>query len=273
VATQFFGPQFGRASATAEAIALQQDGKIVLAGEANIDGGESFALARYNSDGTLDASFGTGGQVTTDFGTLEQGFSFAFPESLALQADGKIVVAGYAFIGQSEDFALVRYNSDGTLDTSFGTGGKLTNDFSGASDMASAVAVQPDGRIVVAGKTARRKFTLVRYDSSGTLDPSFGTGGKVTTDFGLSDSAFSLALQDNGKIVAGGRTFIAGEDFQPALARYNPDGSLDATFGTGGKLIPDFGGSRPLVQPDGKIVTVGSAQINEDTDFALVRYQ
>jgi len=124
VITQFESPQFGHVSATPYSMVLQQDGKIVLAGVGNIDGGEGFALARYNSNGTLDPSFGTGGKVTTEFGTLQQGFSWAFANSLALQVDGKIVAAGSAYLGQSENFALVRYNSDGTLDSSFGTSGQ-----------------------------------------------------------------------------------------------------------------------------------------------------
>ena len=146
----------------------------------------------------------------------------------------------------------------------------MTNNFTGAGDTADAVVVQPDGRIVAAGAT-QRKFTLVRYDSNGTLDSSFGAGGRMTTDFGLSDSAFSLTLQSNGKIVAGGSTFIK-DAYQPALARYNANGILDDTFGTGGKLLPTFGGSCVLIQPDGKLVTAGGAQGSGNTDFALARY-
>src|SRR5207247_2165686 len=145
---------------------------------------------------------------------------------------------------RSADFALARYNADGSLDATFGTGGKVTTDFAGDDDQAFAVVLQSDGKIVVAGeaKTSRRgDFALARYNANGSLDATFGTGRKVTTDFaGDDDAAFGVALQTGGKIVAAGGARIGGfraanagrgEDF--ALARYNANGSLDATFGTG----------------------------------------
>jgi len=216
VTTDFGGSDYGFS------VALQPDGKIVVAGYA----GGDFALARYNSDGALDTSFGSGGKVTTDFGGSYHPDGF----SVALQPDGKIVVAGYA----GGDFALARYNSDGALDTSFGSGGKVTTDF-GGSDAGYSVALQPDGKIVVAGY-AGLDFALARYNSDGALDTSFGTGGKVTTDFsGGRDVGYSVALQPDGKIVVAG---YAGVDF--ALARYNSDGALDTSFGSGGKVTTDF---------------------------------
>jgi uncharacterized delta-60 repeat protein len=182
-----------------------------------------FALARYNSDGTLDASFGTGGRVTTDFaGPNDQA------ESVVVQPDGRIVVAGAAgpFINRGFDFALARYNSNGTLDTSFGTSGKVTTDFAGADDVPtepSAIALQGDGKIVVVGQTTvggLSNFALASFNSNGTLDTSFGTSGKVTTDFaGANDVPFSVAVQPDGNIVlAGGATINGRAAF--ALARY-----------------------------------------------------
>jgi len=268
-------------------VVFQTDGKIVLAGSTGIGLFANFALARFNSDGTLDASFGTGGMVTTNFGQVSaQAFS------VAVQADGKIVAAGYGNIDGGEDFALARYNSNGTLDASFGTGGKVTTAFLGSAGQAFAfafsVAIQPDGRIVAAGyasmgpagaSTPTFDFALARYNSNGTLDTSFGTGGRVTTDFaGPNDQASSIAVQPDGRIVvAGAAGGFLNRGFDFALARYNSNGTLDATFGTGGKATTDFAGvddvpSSIALQGDGKIVVVGRTGIIDTFDFALARY-
>jgi uncharacterized delta-60 repeat protein len=273
----------GQVSATAYSVAVQPDGKIVLAGEANIDGEFEFAVVRYNANGTLDAGFGAGGRVITEFGRLQQGFSNALAYSVAVQGDGKIVVAGEAYIVTGRDFALARYNSNGTLDTSFGTGGKLTTDFGGPDEFANSLVVQLDGKVVVAGMSSVSRgdgFALVRYNSNGTLDLSFGTGGLVSTDFFLLDQGFSsayadsLALEADGGFVAAGRAYFNG-GFHSGLARYDNNGTLDASFGTGGKVTADFQGPNGsdqfadvVVQPDGKIV----AAVAGLSDFTLVRY-
>jgi len=208
VTTDFAGAGDGAA-----AIAVQPDGKLVVAGVATINGNSAFALARYNSNGALDLSFGTGGKSTTDFGGR-----FERATSVALQGDGKIVVAGGSVIALFNDFAVARFNSNGTLDTSFGTGGKVLTDF-GVSAEADSVIVQLDGKIVVAGEAninGGYNFELVRYNSNGTLDASFGTSGKVTTDVGLLDRGFSYAraksaaVQPDGKIVLAGQAFLNG---------------------------------------------------------------
>jgi uncharacterized delta-60 repeat protein len=257
---------FGTLSDQAQAVAIQPDGKIVAAGTAPSEGGD-FALARYNTDGTLDTSFGSGGKVATDFGLWEGG------HAVALQADGKVVVAG--FTGVSDiwgDFALARYNPDGTLDPTFGSAGKVVTDFGSAEDVARAVAVQPDGRIVAVG-WSHVDFALARYNTDGTLDPTFGTGGRVLTDFhdmGSDDRAYAMALQPDGKIIAAGSANggSSGEGF--GLARYNPDGSLDSGFAFEGELIFFFGAinvARAVaLQPDGKIVAAGG-----NDDFLLLR--
>jgi len=273
----------GDVSAHAYSVAVQPDGKIVAAGYANIEGEEDFALVRYNADGTLDGTFGAGGKVITDFGHLEQGFSYAFGFSLAVQLDGKIVVAGQALIDPDFAVALARYNSDGTLDTSFGTSGKVITDFGSRNAAASSVVVEPDGNIVVAGQAGVVRgygFVVARYTSDGTLDDSFGAAGIVTTDFGLADQGFSLAyaaslaVQPDGRIVAAGRAYF-NEGFHSGLARYLSDGTLDASFATGGKVTADFQGpydydqfSSVAVQLDGKIVVAVSGL----GDFTLVRY-
>ena len=188
-----------------------------------------------------------------------------------------------AYIGAGRDFALARYNSNGTLDTSFGTGGKVITDFT-RDDSTFSVAVEPDGKILAAGMADVSRgygFALVRYNSNGTLDASFGAGGIVTTDFGLLDQGFSvayaasLAVQPDGGIVAAGRAYFNG-GFHSGLARYNSDGTLDANFGTGGKVTADFQGpydydqfSFVVAQPDGKIVVAVSGL----GDFTLARYE
>ena len=236
--------------------------------------------------GDLDPTFGIGGMVMTDLN-----HSTDIANAVAVQADGKLVVVGEAYKQNDfsgEDFVVTRYNPDGTLDTTFGRGGKVRTDFPGLAAVPSSVVIQPDGKIVVAGGafplfTFLGNFELVRYNPNGSLDRSFGSGGIVTTTFPEGSYASAVALQPDGKIIAAGTVFvdfIIGEssntDF--ALARYNSDGSPDATFGNGGQVSTDFVGLEDdafsvLIQPDGKIVAVGSAN-NPATyyDFAAARY-
>jgi len=267
---------FAGSIAQARSVVLQPNGKIVVAGSTLGSEGYDFALARYNDDGTLDAEFGMAGKVTTNFDSV---FAQAF--SVALQPNGKIVAAGVALGEASNDFALARYNRDGSLDDGFGTGGKVTTDFAGSIDQAFSVAVQPNGEIVAAGFAYLdvSNFALARYNSKGILDASFGNGGKVTTDFaGILDQALSVALQPDGKIVAAGMSLGTGTGYDFALARYSSSGALDPSFGTGGKVIEDFAGAGDgahsvALQPDGKIVAAGFAVINGAQDFALARFE
>ena len=155
----------------------------------------------YAAAGDPDTTFGGGtGKVTTDFSPgLDRG------TAVAIQPDGKIVVAGIASAGTAGNFALARYNTDGSLDASFGSLGKVTTDFSGGNDGPSGVAIQSDGKIVAAGFDGAN-FALIRYNANGSPDTSFGTFGKVTTDFsGGADAAAYIAIQADGKIVAVGR--------------------------------------------------------------------
>ncbi len=256
----------------AAALILQPDGKLVAAGVSQTGGvSANFALARYHPNGSLDSTFGTGGKVITDFGGLD------LATALILQPDGKLVAAGVSKTGDASfDFALARINADGSLDSTFGTGGKVITDFGGSDDWAAALVLQPDGKLVAAGfsGTDSANFALARYHPNGSLDSTFGTGGKVITDFGGSDLANALVLQPDGKLVAAGDRVDGAETHVFALARYNPNGSLDLTFGGGtGKVITDFDGSASagdlVVQPDGKLVAAGSYT---RADFALVRY-
>src|SRR5215468_3450092 len=229
-------------SAGAGNVAIQPDGKLVVAGTISQNGRTDFAVSRYNTDGTLDAGFGVGGKVTTDF---FDGYDVG--SGVVIQADGKIVVGGTVGTNPFADFGLARYNSNGTLDTTFGTGGKVNASFfdpiSGGHISANAysLALQPDGKIVQSGEAnikGGNSFGLVRYNSNGTLDPTFGSGGKVTTDFFAPGQTISFAfansitIQPDGKIIAAGDSGInEAHDF--VLARYNSDGTLDPTFGTG----------------------------------------
>ncbi|TMA94304.1 MAG: hypothetical protein E6J70_17450, partial [Deltaproteobacteria bacterium] len=258
----------------AGALVLQPDGKLVAAGHAYNANNNTLALVRYNADGSLDGNFGTGGKVTTAIGTASGG------AALVLQPNGKLVAAGYTFTGSRTQFALVRYLATGSLDTSFGTGGKVATPISSIDDEVSALVLQPDGKLVAAGYTDKGSnitFALVRYDADGSLDTSFGTGGKVTTPIGsIDDEAFALVLQPDGKLVAAGYTSSASNTAF-ALVRYNADGSLDTSFGTGGKVttpIESIGNQvfALVLQPDGKLVAAGYANDGSNQDFALVRY-
>jgi uncharacterized delta-60 repeat protein len=260
---------FGGDADGATGVALQADGKIVVVGDtgARDESFSDFAFARYNPNGSLDASFSGDGKQTTDFG------DFDLARGVALQANGKIVAVGVEF-SAGGDFALARYNPNGTLDPSFSGDGKQTTDFLGGFSGANGVALQGDGKIVAAGgrdTATSRDFALARYNPNGTLDPSFSGDGRQTTDFGDFDQANGVALQANGKIVAVGRGGTT-DDF--TVARYNPNGSLDTSFSSDGKQTTDFGdfdqANGVALQGDGKIVAVGIA--STANDFALARY-
>jgi len=278
VTTDFATTDFGGALDRAYSTVIQSDGRIVVAGKSFTGNGEqyNFALTRYNSNGSLDTSFDGDGKVTTDFGG---GDDAAF--SATIQSDGKIVVAGESYNGSKRfDFAITRYNSNGSLDTTFDGDGKVTTDFGGTSDdRAYSVAIQGDGKIVVAGYS-KGDFALTRYNSNGSLDTSFDGDGKVTTSVGSSfftDIANSVAIQSDGKVVVAGFRSSGSRDF--ALTRYNSNGSLDTTFDGDGKVTTDFGNSTDdvahsvAIQSDGKIVVAGqSKNLRSGYDFALTRY-
>ncbi|GEM_PF-1022297 len=255
---------------TANAMVMQPDGKLIVAGDADTSSG--FTLARYNPNGSLDPTFGSAGIVATDVGDGEE------IAALVLQPDGKLVAGGFTENAGLRNFALARYNPNGSLDPTFGTGGVVTTDF-GGEDAGRALVLQPDGKLVVAGWTDaagfRSDFALARYNPNGSLDPTFGTGGVVTTDFGGEDAGRALVLQPDGKLVAAGYSY-AGGTYDFALARYNPNGSLDPTFGTGGLVRTDLGifdmAWALVLQPDGKLVVAGSTEGNNQDVFALARY-
>jgi uncharacterized delta-60 repeat protein len=263
----------------ATAVAVQADGKIVVVGYAVGAYSSSFALARYNPNGSLDTSFSGDGKQTTFFESLNTA------TGVELQADGKIVVAGESGddIAFNFDFAVARFNPDGTLDTSFSSDGKQTTDFGSDSDGAGGVALQGDGKIVAAGSAdggaTGDEFALARYNGDGTLDTTFSDDGKQTTDFGFGadDAANDIAIQGDGKILAVGLASGGGTGSDFALARYDASGLLDPSFSGDGKRRTNFGGddeaSGVALQADGKIVAVGRGLGADGTsDFALARY-
>jgi uncharacterized delta-60 repeat protein len=256
------------------AVALQSDGRIVVAGGSDAGGVAGFAVTRYDRHGALDTTFGVAGKVRTAI----QGSAYA----VAVQPDGRIVAAGGSDAGADGDFALVRYEPDGAVDTTFGQRGTVRTDL-GGSDGVVAVAVQPDGAVVAVGTStgaAGTDFAVARYRSDGSLDPSFGTGGTVRTDIGTGtdDYARAMALQPDGRIVVvGGSNAARGTDHDFALVRYTGDGRLDVGFGAGGRALTDFGGGNDdalavTLQPDGGIVAAGAATVG-NARFALARYR
>jgi uncharacterized delta-60 repeat protein len=270
-------PYPGARGGGAADVAVQSDGRLVVAGGATLDSSSSaFALARYATDGTLDPSFGTGGLITTTF----PGYQAASANRLVVQPDGRIVVAGSVGNTGSVVYALARYNSDGTLDTSFGTAGRIT--LSRGWPGPSGLAVEPDGRILVAGSTTpgyASQFALVRYNSDGTLDSSFGTGGIVTTSFPgfRSALAYCMTLQPDGSIVVAGGVAPPGSAARFAVARYTSDGHLDSSFGTGGLATASFGATfdehatSVAVLADGRILTSGFT-FSTTGRFALAQF-
>jgi uncharacterized delta-60 repeat protein len=256
----------------ARAAAIDQHGRIVAVGHPR---GYDFGLARYKRNGELDRTFSGNGKVARGvYGT---------PFSVAIDAKGRIVVAGeYGCDGDDcsyESAVVARYKPNGTVDRSFGFGGRVGADFEGNDDSSFAsVAIDTEGRIVVAG-AADGDFALARYTSNGKPDPSFGGDGTVTTDFGGGDDGASeVAIDPQGRIVAAGagQPGTGGADF--ALACYLPNGALDPSFDGDGRVITQLGSSSAAgslaIDPQGRILAAGSAGVSfHEQHFALARYE
>lgn len=262
-------------------LAVQPDGKIVAAG----DNGGSSLLTRYNTNGSLDTTFGGSARLTV--------YGFRGSDSVTVQPDGKILIVGYRYNGSSTDLYLepyssksydvsvIRYTANGQFDTTFGSYGYIaTGVSSSANDYGTSLVVQADGKIIVAGYSddvgVGANIFLVRYTSEGRLDTTFGDGGKVITDLGDNEYAQSIALQADGKLVVVGTSGSYGNgDF--LVVRYNADGTLDSSFGAGGYVTTGINGDddaeHVAIQADGKIVVAGTTNAGGgQLDFALVRY-
>jgi uncharacterized delta-60 repeat protein len=263
---------FGAGPSAAAAVVRQADGNVVAVGEAD----DNFLVARYNLDGSLDPSFSGDGRVQTNLTGVDGATDVALR--------GKKIVAVGSGGGH---FALARYNPNGTLDPSFSGDGKQTTDFGfGGGDAATGVAIQDDGKIVVvgfaAGPMSSSAFALARYNPNGTLDPTFSGDGKQTIYFLGSDKAFGVALQSDGKIVVVGSgvdNAVTGAS-EGALARYNPNGTLDTSFSGDGTQTTDFlfgaadVANDVAIQANGRIFAVGFAGGGATgDDFALARYK
>lgn len=256
-------PLLDVAGSDARTVVLAPDGAIIVGGSVTSAGPQAWLLARYDDGGRLDASFGDGGIVEL---TIAGGGNLG---GVALQPDGKIVAVGSAF-DQATEVALARFDADGSLDETFGSGGIVLTRI-GNQSFANAVVLQPDGKIVIGGRgdsPSSARFALARYLPDGALDGGFGTGGLVLTDVspGLASFVFGLGLDDDGTIVAHGASgvdFAQGSGGPYAVVRYRPDGTVVSTVPTA--LTVGVQGVTTTLQPDGKLVygtrTVGPGDV------------
>ena len=258
----------------AYSVAIQSDAKIVAVGYSYNGSNYDFALVRYDTNGSLDTSFDGDGIVTTPIGSSDDR-----AQSVDIQSNGKIIAAGYSYNGSDNDFALVRYDTNGSRDTSFGTDGIVTTALGSGYDYAYGVAIQSDGKIIVAGSSwngSRHHFALVRYDTSGNPDTSFGTDGIVTTEIGNGSGAKSVTIQSNGRIVVAGESDTFNHYRVFTLVRYDTSGNPDTSFGADGIVTTSIRhtdrAQSIAIQNDGKIVAAGYSNNDNDNDFALVRY-
>ncbi|WP_399093268.1 hypothetical protein ACGH2B_23385 [Streptomyces sp. BBFR2] len=269
---------FGAVS-IANAVALQSDAKLVLAGRVGDASTGDFGVARLNRNGSLDTTFGTGGKVTLSLSAAED-----VARAVAIQSDGKIVVGGFAGSEAAGNIAVVRFNPDGTLDAGFGSGGVAIYDISGPTgDAIRGMVLQPDGKILGVG-AAGANAGLIRLNPDGSLDTTFAGGaGKEAVSLGNAGHLFALSLLSTGAFLVAGfdSTALTQDDF--LLARFNADGSLDSTFGSSGLVRTDFNGLNDLafamtVQSDGKIVLGGDTDstdpvgISGDVKAGWTRY-
>ena len=273
VANRSLDPDFGSGGIAtapvpggATALALQPDGKIVVGGESKV--------LRFNADGTLDQTFGTAGAADFTFPDVQAPTSQS-PRGIVLQSDGKIVVAGFAQSGLTVNSQAVvaRYDVNGTLDGSFGTGGRVTVDFGGVSARVHAVALQTDGKIVLGGDVTFASATVVldttdfgiaRLTTDGRLDPTFGANGRAHAHFADAQiaEAFGVAIQRDGSgriVLVGGVAPDGGTDPDVGLASFNGDGSVDTTFGRAngvrGKIRTNMGIPGAFLQAHGVAIT------------------
>jgi uncharacterized delta-60 repeat protein len=221
----------GTGFSAAQSLGLLPDGKILVAGTSVGSGGTDFTVLCLNADGSLDATFGSAGVAQI---AISAGSGSDQASSLAVQADGCIVLAGSSDNGSYYDFSVARLLADGSLDTSFGTAGTVVIPLGSKSAYAYSVAIQPDGRILVAGNSYNgtgTDLTVLRLNTDGSLDTSFSGDGTALVSVGSYGEVRSIAVQPDGKIVLGGTSYDSGlANPQFTLVRLNADGSLDTSF-------------------------------------------
>ena len=269
-------------------VALQSDGKVVVAGEIETSGGNTWSwyqIVRYNSDGSFDSA---------DVDSTGNGNDSA---ALVIQPDGKILLAGNSYDGNAPGYRMVfmRLNPDFSYDSTLDGSGPLKTDFGNVGFYDYSIALQSDGKIIAVGQlgctfsgscpTPGYKFALARFNSNGSTDTTFGTNGVITNNFSLmadltnnpgSEQLKNIMIQPDGKLIVGLDTFD-GSHYHFFLARFNSNGSLDPTFGTAGEVTTAFGNNDDhlhaiVLQPDGKIIAAGSTSNGTNTGIALARY-
>lgn len=268
-----FSLLFDSADISATDIVITPNGKFLIAGSIYSGDSPDFFVARVNSDGSLDTTFGTDGIVTADY---SGGVDIA--NKVGVRTDGKIVLVGSATFGAAQKFAVARFNSNGTLDTTFSGNGKAVAAWNSDYNVANCVAFQPSNKIVVGGVTqlnGQEDIAIAVFNNNGTLDTTFGNNGKVIANFGNDTIMYGVLLQPNFSFPLVDRKIIAiGDGHQPsntvdfgfiALAKFGANGSADTTFGNAGRVTasPFNGGDNleaiskgSFLQPDGKIVVV-----------------
>jgi uncharacterized delta-60 repeat protein len=264
------------------AMAIQPgDGKLVVVGQ-GYGADYDFGVLRYTTEGILDAAFSSDGKAGANFGASDTAYGMAVQPT-----DSKLVVVGEVRIGASTDFGLARFNTDGQLDVTFGINGQTRTDMAAGQDVASAVAVQGDQKIVVVGSAVNgglMTLAVARYGSDGQLDTSFNTTGKVLTDVSFlehgtsgTSKAQAIAIQADGRILVAGSSVQSGHT-EMALVRYTTEGALDPTFGGNGIVtnqIADHAWAYDLaIQADGKVVVAGHVDMTgaPTARIALIRY-
>jgi len=269
-----------RGQDSVEGVAIDSEGRIVIAGSTSDGTSGDFAVARYLPDGSLDPSFGTGGVVTTDFSGRDDR-----AVGLDLDTQGRMVVAGTSRGPRGERFAMARYRQNGSLDTAFGDGGRVLTTVGTPSSTITTMTIDSLGRIVVAGQAYRYHdtfdyfdFLVARFRPNGTLDSTFGRNGTVETNFRYTlDTARSVAVDSRGWIVAAGEASSYGESSTTAMARYRPGGGLDTSFGDAGEVTTAFGNHvydsfyAATMDDEGRIIAAGGGALYR-TELTLARY-
>jgi len=266
---------FGGTDNQGTLVAVQGDGKIIAAGLTSTGPSFSFGVARFEADGSFDDSFGTSGETTFNFGG-----TFLDLQGIALQSDGKALLVGSNYNGSAYEVAVARVGTSGSLDPSFGNGGKVTFNYGNSRSLGQAIALQEDGKIIIAGASGdgtNFELSVTRLNADGSPDISFGSAGSVFLDFGgTNDQAFTASVQADGKILVAG---ISGTSSytQNAIARLDANGVLDPSFNGDGMFVYSFGGDyndlkKLAILSDGKILALGDSNASGIYQFTLTRF-